>query len=98
MARAAVTAAVCLCSAVAILAEGKEVTIASGDGFPLRATWQSAGKSGPGVLLLQQCNVVNKTLLGIAGGSCGVNQAIQAAKRHPEVRTLVLLSDGTGRR
>jgi dienelactone hydrolase len=38
---------------------------------------------------------VNRTLLGIAGGSCGVNQAIQAAKRHPEVRTLVLLSGGT---
>jgi dienelactone hydrolase len=38
---------------------------------------------------------VNRTLLGIVGGSCGVNQAIQAAKRHPEVRTLVLLSGGT---
>ena len=156
MARAVVTAAVCLLSAVAILAEGKDVTIASGDGFPLRATWQSAGKSGPGVLLLHQCNadrriydnlgtmlsaagynvlaldfrgfgnsrnaqytdlasardkmpgdidaalaflssqdLVNRTLLGIAGGSCGVNQAIMAAKRHPEVRTLVLLSGGT---
>jgi dienelactone hydrolase len=38
---------------------------------------------------------VNKTLVGILGGSCSVNQAIQAARRHPEIRTLVLLSGGT---
>jgi len=38
---------------------------------------------------------VNKTLLGVVGGSCGVNQAIHAGRRHPEVRTLVLLSGGT---
>jgi dienelactone hydrolase len=40
-------------------------------------------------------NLVNKTVLGVVGGSCGVNQAIQAARRHPEVKTLVLLSGGT---
>jgi len=40
-------------------------------------------------------DLVNKTLLGVIGGSCGVNQAIQAARRHPEIRTLVLLSGGT---
>jgi dienelactone hydrolase len=39
--------------------------------------------------------LVNKTLLGVVGGSCGVNQAVQAARRHPEIRTLVLLSGGT---
>jgi dienelactone hydrolase len=39
--------------------------------------------------------LVNKTLLGVVGGSCGVNQAIQSARRHPEIRTLVLLSGGT---
>ena len=38
---------------------------------------------------------VNKTVLGVIGGSCGVNQAIQAARRHPEFKTLVLLSGGT---
>lgn len=38
---------------------------------------------------------VNKTVLGAVGGSCGVNQAIQAARRHPEIKTLVLLSGGT---
>ena len=35
---------------------------------------------------------VNKTALGVIGGSCGVNQAVQAGRRHPEVRALVLLS------
>jgi dienelactone hydrolase len=137
-------------------AEKKEVTIPADDGFALKATLYSSGKSGPGVLLLHQCNVdrqiydnlgmmlssagynalaldfrgfggsknaqfkdlassrdkmpadvdaalkflssqelVNKTMLGVVGGSCGVNQAIQAARRHAEIRTLVLLSGGT---
>jgi len=44
---------------------------------------------------LSSQSLVNKTLLGVVGGSCGVNQAIQAARRHPEIRTLVLLSGGT---
>lgn len=38
---------------------------------------------------------VNSNALGVVGGSCGVNQAVQAARRHPEIRTLVLLSGGT---
>jgi dienelactone hydrolase len=138
------------------LAEKKDVTIAADDGFSLKATFYSPGKSGPGILLLHQCNadgqiydnlgnmlsaagynvlaldfrgfggsknaqysnltssrdkmpadvdaalkflssqpLVNGTLLGVVGGSCGVNQAVQAARRHPEIRTLVLLSGGT---
>jgi dienelactone hydrolase len=40
-------------------------------------------------------DLVNRTVLGVVGGSCGVNQAIQAARRHPEIKTLVLLSGGT---
>ena len=40
-------------------------------------------------------NTVNARALGVVGGSCGVNQAIQASRRHSEVRTLVLLSGGT---
>jgi dienelactone hydrolase len=140
----------------AVYAEKKDVTIASADGFALKGSLYSAGKSGPGILLLHQCNAdrqiydtlgtmlsaagynaltldfrgfggsknaqysnlasardkmpadvdaafqflssqaqVNKTVIGVVGGSCGVNQAIQAARRHPEVRTLVLLSGGT---
>ena len=40
-------------------------------------------------------STVNPRVLGVVGGSCGVNQAVQAARRHPEIRTLVLLSGGT---
>ena len=37
---------------------------------------------------------VDKNRVGAAGASCGVNQAAQLARRHPEVRSLVLLSGG----
>lgn len=36
-------------------------------------------------------------IAGAAGGSCGVHQAIHLARRHPEVRTLVLLAGNTDR-
>jgi dienelactone hydrolase len=39
---------------------------------------------------------VDKNRIGAGGGSCGVNQAIQVARRHPEVKSLVLLAGGTG--
>jgi len=139
-----------------IYAEKKDVSITAADGFALKGTLYAAGKAGPGILLLHQCNAdrqiydtlgtmlsaagynaltldfrgfggskndqypnlaaardkmpadvdaafqflssqnqVNKTVIGVVGGSCGVNQAIQAARRHPEIRTLVLLSGGT---
>jgi dienelactone hydrolase len=35
---------------------------------------------------------VDKTRIGAVGASCGVNQAVQLAVRHPEVKTVVLLS------
>jgi dienelactone hydrolase len=38
---------------------------------------------------------VDKARLGVGGGSCGVNNAVQLASRHPEVRSLVLLAGGT---
>ena len=44
--------------------------------------------------LSAQPTVINRAL-GVVGGSCGVNQAVQASRRHPEIRTLVLLSGGT---
>lgn len=44
--------------------------------------------------LTSQSTVNNRTL-GVVGGSCGANQAVQAARHHPEIRTLVLLSGGT---
>jgi dienelactone hydrolase len=41
-------------------------------------------------LLAQQG--VDKTRIGAGGGSCGVMQAVQVARRHSEVRSLVLLA------
>ncbi len=38
---------------------------------------------------------VNREVIGVAGASCGVNNAIQAARRHPEVKSLVLLAGPT---
>ncbi|MEO6212007.1 MAG: alpha/beta fold hydrolase [Vicinamibacterales bacterium] len=38
---------------------------------------------------------VDKNRVGAAGASCGVNQAVLLSARHPEVRSLVLLSGGT---
>src|SRR5512146_625092 len=38
---------------------------------------------------------VDKNRIGAGGGSCGVNQAVQVAHRHSEVKSLVLLAGGT---
>ncbi len=38
---------------------------------------------------------VDKSRIGAGGGSCGVNNAVKLASRHPEVRALVLLAGGT---
>jgi dienelactone hydrolase len=35
---------------------------------------------------------VSRNAIGVGGASCGVNQSIQAARRHPEIISLVLLS------
>lgn len=37
---------------------------------------------------------VDKERIGAAGASCGVNQSVQLARRHPEVKTVILLSGG----
>lgn len=137
------------------------VDLTAKDGAKLKATYFAAGKPGPGVLLLHQCNRdrkvwnglaqqlnaaginvltldyrgfgesagvphekatpqelndevakwpgdidlayeylvsqpgVERDALGVGGASCGVNNSIQAAIRHPEVRSLVLLSGNT---
>jgi hypothetical protein len=42
---------------------------------------------------------VDRNLIGAGGASCGVDNAVQLARRHPEVRSLVLLAgptDGAG--
>jgi len=41
-----------------------------------------------------QPTVISRAL-GVVAGSCGVNQAVQASRRHPEIRTMVLLSGST---
>ena len=38
---------------------------------------------------------VTRDVIGVGGASCGVNNSIQAARRHPEVKSLVLLSGNT---
>jgi len=40
---------------------------------------------------------VQKDVIGAAGASCGVNQSVQLARRHKEVKSLVLLSGFTDR-
>ncbi len=38
---------------------------------------------------------ITSEVIGVGGASCGVNNSIQTARRHPEVRSLVLLSGST---
>lgn len=38
---------------------------------------------------------VKRDIIGLAGASCGVNNSVQAARRHPEVKSLVLLAGPT---
>ncbi len=38
---------------------------------------------------------VKRDVIGLAGASCGVNNSVQAPRRHPEVKSLVLLAGHT---
>ena len=142
-------------------ASRKDVDIVAPDGAKLRATFFSADKSGPGVLLLHMCNTtrkswepvakglsesgvsvltvdnrgfgesggprfesgsaevkqqlnekwpgdfdaayqflisqpdVDKGRIAFGGGSCGVDNAVKLAERHPDVKALVLLAGTT---
>ncbi|MGH9703865.1 MAG: serine aminopeptidase domain-containing protein [Candidatus Acidiferrales bacterium] len=139
----------------------RDAELSAPDGLKLKVTYYSAGKPGPGVLLMHQCNRDRKTWdplatqlsqaginvltmdyrgfgesggeplnsqtpeqqaatlakwpgdidvafqylldqpgidkghIGAGGASCGVNNSIQLALRHQEVKTLVLLSGNT---
>jgi dienelactone hydrolase len=44
--------------------------------------------------LISQPNVT-RDVIGVGGASCGVNNSVQTARRHPEVKSLVLLSGTT---
>jgi len=56
-----------------IYAEKKDVSITAADGFALKGTLYAAGKAGPGILLLHQCNADRQiydtlgTMLSAAG-------------------------------
>jgi dienelactone hydrolase len=58
-------------------------------------TWP--GDVDAALAYLQSQPGVDKIRVGAAGGSCGVQQAVQLARRHPDVRSLVLLAGGTDR-
>ena len=139
----------------------KDLDLTAPDGTTLRASFFSAAKPGPGVLLLHMCNTtrkswepvakelsqsgindltvdnrgfgesggpryenaspevqeqlqqkwpadfdaayrylvsqpgVDKTRIALGGGSCGVNNAVQLAERHPDIKALVLLAGST---
>jgi dienelactone hydrolase len=145
----------------AAVASQRIVDLKATDGTNLKATYFSAAKTGPGVLLLHQCNRqrkvwdalaqqladsginvltldyrgfgesggdrfqklapdaaraqvekrpgdidmafdylvaqpgVTRDMIGVGGASCGVQNSVQAARRHPEVKSLVLLSGST---
>ena len=129
-------------SAIVSLAEKKDVMVTGADGTALKATFYSAEKVGPGVLLLNQCNGnrqaydhlggmltmagynglavdarqaadkaagdvdaalkflssqsnVNATSLAVVGADCSVNHGVQAARRNPNIKGLIILSGGT---
>jgi len=150
-----------LATALLALCAERAVDLTAADGAKLKATYYAAGKPGPGVLLLHQCNRdrkvwdglaqqlsaaginvltldyrgfgesagiahdkatrqqlddevekwprdidvayqylvsqpgVARDAIGVGGASCGVNNSLQTAIRHPEVRSLVLLSGNT---
>lgn len=142
----------------------KVIDLTSSDGTVLKATYFSAGKPGPGVLLLHQCDQqrkvwaplgealaaagintltfdyrgygesggppnkewadadwrrmttevwpkdfdvayeyllgqpgVDRARIGAGGASCGVDNSVQVARRHPEIKALMLLSGETNR-
>ena len=58
-----------------------------------RAKWPGDIDTGFQYLVSQPG--VTRDVIGVGGASCGVNNSIQTARRHPEVKSLVLLSGNT---
>ena len=58
--------------------------------FLMQDVWPTDVKTAFDYLVAQQG--VDGDRIGVAGGSCGVNQAVTFARRHPKVRTMVLLA------
>jgi len=65
----------------------EEIPVVFGEKFPtdVEAAYQ---------YLLSQPGVARDTI-AVGGASCGVNQSVHVAEHHPEVKALVLLSEGT---
>lgn len=158
---AAVLCMACFVGSAGAQTAKQDADLATPDGLNLKVTYYSAGKPGPGVLLMHQCNRdrktwdpvatqlaeaginvltldyrgygesggerfqslppeqqmvtrqkwpadidvayqyllaqpgVDRSRIAAGGASCGVDNSIQLARRHPEVKTLVLLSGNT---
>src|ERR1700686_3966815 len=75
----------------------------AGDGFdklPPQEAAQVQAEKWPGdidtaIQYLESQPGVTRDVIGVGGASCGVNNSIQTARRHPEVKSLVLLSGNT---
>lgn len=72
---AVAVAVLAVCNEAAAQQGSQDVDVAAADGARLRATYWSPGKSGPGMLLLHQCNMDRRawTGLGAALASRGVH-------------------------
>lgn len=66
-------------SSTALAAAGKDVDLKAADGTLLKATYFSAGKPGPGVVLLHMCNEVNADS---ANALDSLSEAYEAANDH----------------
>ena len=60
-----------------------------------RQAAQWPGDVDAALQFLESQTGVKKDTIGVGGASCGVNNSVQAARRHAEVKSLVLLSGNT---
>jgi dienelactone hydrolase len=70
------------------------------DKLPQQQEAQVQAEKWPGDIdtafqFLQSQPGVTRDIIGVGGASCGVNNSIQTARRHPQVKSLVLLSGNT---
>ena len=72
--------------------EGTRFTNFQEQGSVIAEKWPGDVDAGFSWLIAQPG--VDRDRIGAAGASCGVNQSAQLARRHPEVKTIVLLSGG----
>ena len=67
------------------------------DGMPPQEAQRVINDKWPGDMdaayqFLVSQSGIDRARIGAAGGSCGVNQAVRLARRHPQVRSLALLA------